>query len=269
MVAFCRLSAWNKNLKRQLVIQTTVIIEDCIKRYTFEIHKSKWVYLQVSKLYSIFPSKYPSSPSPKIPQTLYCSNVKKFQVWDSVVSLLSPVLFSSVNSGVVVMWERNAQLKASAERGACEGWGTGKVPPRGVFKPDGGIPRRLLGRKAGCGGGDRHGKSPWEKQGTFSKLERAREVISSVQLLSRVWLFVTPWTAACQASLSIINSWSLLEHKSIKSAVPCNHLIAQWMKGRAAWDGQEPDPAETSRSWITKNVKLFVLVLWKIPLVAW
>ena len=79
MVAFCRLSAWNKNLKWQLVIQTTVIIEDCIKRYTFEIHKSKWVYLQVSKLYSIFPSKYPSSPSPKIPQTLYCSNVKSFK----------------------------------------------------------------------------------------------------------------------------------------------------------------------------------------------
>ena len=117
MVAFCRLSAWNKNLKWQLVIQTTVIIEDCIKRYTFEIHKSKWVYLQVSKLYSIFPSKYPSTPSPKIPQTLYCSNVKKFQVWDSVVSLLSPVLFSSVNCGVVVMWERNTQLKASAEMG--------------------------------------------------------------------------------------------------------------------------------------------------------
>ena len=34
--------------------------------------------------------------------------------------------------------------------------------------------------------------------------------LSSVQLLSRVWLFVTPWTAACQASLSITNSRSLL-----------------------------------------------------------
>ena len=36
-------------------------------------------------------------------------------------------------------------------------------------------------------------------------------VFSSVQSLSRVWLFVTPWTAARQSSLSIINSWSLLK----------------------------------------------------------
>ena len=48
---------------------------------------------------------------------------------------------------------------------------------------------------------------------------------SSVQLLSRVWLFVTPWTAACQASLSIINSWSLLKLMSIESVMPSNHLI--------------------------------------------
>ena len=40
---------------------------------------------------------------------------------------------------------------------------------------------------------------------------------SSVQLLSRVWLFVTPWTAACQAALSITNSWSLLKLMSINS----------------------------------------------------
>ena len=48
---------------------------------------------------------------------------------------------------------------------------------------------------------------------------------SSVQLLSHVWLFVTPWTAACQASLSITNSWSLLKHVSIESVMPFNHLI--------------------------------------------
>ena len=47
----------------------------------------------------------------------------------------------------------------------------------------------------------------------------------SVQLLSHVWLFVTPWTAACQASLSITNSWSLLKFMSIKSVMPSNHLI--------------------------------------------
>ena len=48
---------------------------------------------------------------------------------------------------------------------------------------------------------------------------------SSVQLLSRVWLFVTPWTAACQASLSIANVQSLLKLLSIESVMPSNHLI--------------------------------------------
>ena len=43
--------------------------------------------------------------------------------------------------------------------------------------------------------------------------------------LSCVWLFVTPWTAACQASLSITNSQSLLKLMSIKSVMPSNHLI--------------------------------------------
>ena len=47
---------------------------------------------------------------------------------------------------------------------------------------------------------------------------------SSVQSLSCVWLFVTPWTAACQASLSITNSRSLLKIMSIKSVMPSNHL---------------------------------------------
>ena len=50
-------------------------------------------------------------------------------------------------------------------------------------------------------------------------------IFSSVQLLSRVWLFVTPWTAACQASLSITNSWSLPKPMSIESTMPSNHLI--------------------------------------------
>jgi len=49
--------------------------------------------------------------------------------------------------------------------------------------------------------------------------------IVSVQSLSRVQLFATPWTAARQASLSIINSWSLLKLMSIKSVMPPNYLI--------------------------------------------
>ena len=48
---------------------------------------------------------------------------------------------------------------------------------------------------------------------------------SSVQLLSPVQLFVTSWIAACQASLSSTNSWSLLKLMSIESVRPSNHLI--------------------------------------------
>ena len=47
----------------------------------------------------------------------------------------------------------------------------------------------------------------------------------SVQSFSRVWLFVTPWSAACQASLSITNSWSLLKRMSIGLVMPSKHLI--------------------------------------------
>ena len=47
----------------------------------------------------------------------------------------------------------------------------------------------------------------------------------SVQLLSCVRLFVTPWTPAHQASLSITNPWSLLKLRFIKSVMPSNHLI--------------------------------------------
>ena len=50
-------------------------------------------------------------------------------------------------------------------------------------------------------------------------------MISSVQSLSCVQLFATPWTAACQVSLSITNSWSLLKLMSIESVMPSNHLI--------------------------------------------
>ena len=48
---------------------------------------------------------------------------------------------------------------------------------------------------------------------------------SSVQSLSHVQLFVTPWTAARQASLSITNSWSPPKPMSIESMMPSNHLI--------------------------------------------
>ena len=58
---------------------------------------------------------------------------------------------------------------------------------------------------------------------TLSLLVRKR--ISSVQLLSFVQLFVTPWTAARQASLSITNSWTLLKLTPIELVTPSSHLI--------------------------------------------
>ena len=50
-------------------------------------------------------------------------------------------------------------------------------------------------------------------------------MVSSVQLLSQVRLFVTPWTAAHQASVSITNYWSKLKLMSIESVFPSNPLI--------------------------------------------
>ena len=49
--------------------------------------------------------------------------------------------------------------------------------------------------------------------------------VSSVQLLSRVQPFATPWTAACQASLFITTSQCLLKLMSVESVMPPNHLI--------------------------------------------
>ena len=50
-------------------------------------------------------------------------------------------------------------------------------------------------------------------------------IFSSVQSLSNVWLFATPWIAARQASLSVTNSWSSLKLTSIESVMPSSHLI--------------------------------------------
>ena len=67
---------------------------------------------------------------------------------------------------------------------------------------------------------------------TMEKRQSLQEVVlgklvqfSSVQSLRHVWLFVTPWIAAHQASLSIINSRSLLKLMSIESVMPSSHLI--------------------------------------------
>ena len=59
----------------------------------------------------------------------------------------------------------------------------------------------------------------------FEPLGKPYTSTSSVQLLSRVWLFATPWTSARQASLSITNFQSLPKLMSIESVMPSNHLI--------------------------------------------
>ena len=67
-----------------------------------------------------------------------------------------------------------------------------------------------------------YGYVPLERSGG-SLLEGP--LVQSVQSLSRVRLPVTPWTAACQASLSITNSRSLLKLMSMGSVMPSNYLI--------------------------------------------
>ena len=59
---------------------------------------------------------------------------------------------------------------------------------------------------------------------TFRDQSNLSVQLNSFQLLSRVQLFATPWTAARQAFLSITSSWSLLKLKSIESVMPSNHL---------------------------------------------
>ena len=62
-------------------------------------------------------------------------------------------------------------------------------------------------------------KIQWKGYMFQEKSSIEKNQFSSVQLLSCVWLFVTPWIAACQASLSITNSRSLLKHMSMESVM--------------------------------------------------
>ena len=59
----------------------------------------------------------------------------------------------------------------------------------------------------------------------FQSVDTFQSTFSSLQSLSHVQLFVTPWTAACQPSLSFTNSWSLLKLMLIESVMPFSHLI--------------------------------------------
>ena len=68
-------------------------------------------------------------------------------------------------------------------------------------------------------------KSGWEKLNYLRITEVGFQVSGSVQLLSHIWLFLTPWAAARQASLPNTNSWSLPKPMAIESVMPSNHLI--------------------------------------------
>ena len=69
----------------------------------------------------------------------------------------------------------------------------------------------------------------WQRVGhnwaTSLTLMFSTQIFSVVQLLSHIRLFATSWSAACQAFLSFIISWSLLKLMSIESVMPPNHLI--------------------------------------------
>ena len=79
--------------------------------------------------------------------------------------------------------------------------------------------------KPTCPGAYAPQEKPLQWEARAPQLESSPRSLSSVQSLSRVRLFATPWTAARQASLSITNSWSLPKLMSIDSVMPSNHLI--------------------------------------------
>ena len=65
----------------------------------------------------------------------------------------------------------------------------------------------------------------WTSRCKMTNFDICLTRFSSVQLLSRVQLFATPWTAALQAFLSITNSWNLLSLMALESVTPSSHLI--------------------------------------------
>ena len=85
---------------------------------------------------------------------------------------------------------------------------------------------------------------------------------SSVQSLSSVQLLATPWTVACQASMSITNSLSLLTFMSIKSVMPSNQLTAPPTPNDSEcirsgicwcwWDTVSANPENSERVWNTR-----------------
>ena len=101
-------------------------------------------------------------------------------------------------------------------------------------------------------------------------------ILSSVQSLSRVWLFVTPWTVAHQASLSITNSWSLLELMFIdsvmlstisSSVIPFSSCLQSFLASESfqmsccftSWGLQSMGPQRVGQDSVTKS-SLMILI---------
>ena len=102
-----------------------------------------------------------------------------------------------------------------------------------LLKEKGGWESHFPGRLIKSPGSPRRREAPGipeEKQGVWGSQGEEKDIffsyiaLSSVQLLNHIWLFATPWTAACQASLSITDSRSLLKLMSIELVMPSNHL---------------------------------------------
>ena len=119
-------------------------------------------------------------------------------------------LCSVVLDSFVIPWAVACQAPLSMGFSRQEYWSVLPLPSPGDL-PSPGIKHRSLASPAMAGG--------------LFATEPPGKPYSSVQLLSHVRLFATPWTAAHQASLSITNSLSLPKLMSIESVMPSNHLI--------------------------------------------
>ena len=127
---------------------------------------------------------------------------------------------SVVSNSFATLWTVAHQALLSMKFSRQEYWCRVPLPPPGDL-PDPAVEPTSLVSPALAGD-----SLPLHHLGNPRDTLKGYDIASqSVQLLSHVRLFATPWTAAHQASLSIIDSQSLLKRMSIKSVLPSSHLI--------------------------------------------
>ena len=146
------------------------------------------------------------------------------------------LLTSVVLNSFVTPWTVDCQAPLFMEFFRQEYWSGLPTSPGGL--PDLGIDLGLLHCRQILYHLSHQGSPTWEHQ------------FSSVQLLSHVRLYVTPWTAARQASLSITNSQSLLKLMSIESVMPSNHLILLSFPSPPA---SNPSPHQSLFQWVNSS----------------